>query len=253
MDYRLTDRYLDPPDGQSDEFYTERSLCLPNTYWCYAPPTNAGDVGPLPTSASGHITFGCLNNFRKVSEPALATWCHILRQLSGSRLILHAHAGAHRDRVRARFAAEGVDSSRVAFVGFESPSRYFAQYNQIDVALDPFPYPGGTTTCDALWMGVPVVSLAGRTAVSRAGLSILSNAGLPELVAQNPEQYVQIAQNLAVDVPRLTELRATIRGRMRSSPLMNAAQFARDVEAAFRQMWRNWCAARNPVPSHKAP
>jgi predicted O-linked N-acetylglucosamine transferase (SPINDLY family) len=121
-------------------------------------------------------------------------------------------------------------------------AEYFGSYQRIDVALDPFPYGGGTTTCDALWMGVPVVSLAGQTAVGRGGVSILSNVGLPELIAQTPEHYVQVAAKLAQDLPRLSQLRATLRERMQASPLMNAPRFARNVEAAYRTMWRRWCA-----------
>ncbi len=120
-------------------------------------------------------------------------------------------------------------------------AEYFNVYQRIDVALDPFPYGGGTTTCDALWMGVPVVSLAGQTAVGRGGLSILSNLGLPELVAHDAEQYVRIAEGLANDLPRLSNLRATLRQRMQDSPLMDAPRFARNVEAAYREMWRHWC------------
>ena len=120
-------------------------------------------------------------------------------------------------------------------------SDYFALYRQIDIGLDPFPCNGGTTTCDALWMGVPVVTLAGRTAVGRGGVSVLRNVGLPELIAETPEQYVQIAAALAGDLPRLAELRRTLRERMRASPLMDAPRFARNVEAAYRQMWRKWC------------
>jgi predicted O-linked N-acetylglucosamine transferase (SPINDLY family) len=120
-------------------------------------------------------------------------------------------------------------------------SKYFEQYNQIDVALDPFPYAGGTTTCDALWMGVPVVSLTGKTAVSRGGLSILSNLGKPEWATGDPDRYMQIAVEVASDLPRLAELRASLRQRMLNSPLMDAPQFARDIEAAYHLMWQNWC------------
>jgi predicted O-linked N-acetylglucosamine transferase (SPINDLY family) len=126
---------------------------------------------------------------------------------------------------------------------------YFALYDRIDVGLDPFPYGGGTTTLDALWMGVPVVTLVGRTAVGRAGLSILSNAGLPELVARTPEEYLSIAAGLATDVPRLAELRTGLRARLQRSPLTDAARFAGHIEAAYRTMWQRWCAA----PRHAAP
>ena len=125
---------------------------------------------------------------------------------------------------------------------------YFQRYQSIDIALDTFPFGGGTTTCNALWMGVPVVSLAGRTAVGRAGLSILSNVGLPELVANTPEQYMRLAVRLANDLPRLKDLRSTLRARMQASPLMDAPRFARNIEAAYRQMWRNWCDTGGKSP-----
>jgi predicted O-linked N-acetylglucosamine transferase (SPINDLY family) len=130
----------------------------------------------------------------------------------------------------------------VRFAGRAPAEEYFALYRQIDIALDTFPYGGGTTTCDALWMGVPVVSLVGRTAVGRGGLSILSNVGLPELAARSEEEYVRIAGELAGDLPRLGNLRANLRQRMAQSPLMDAPRFARNIEAAYRQVWRQWCA-----------
>ena len=246
MDYRLTDPYLDPPGGE-ERWYSERSVRLPRTYWCYPPPAQAGPLGPVPALASGRITFGCLNNYCKITRPTWNTWCGLLKAVPDSELIVHSHEGTHRERARQHLAQEGVDPRRLQFVGLLPLPQYFQQYAKIDIALDPFPYPGGTTSCDALWMGVPVVSLAARTAVSRAGLSILSNLGLAELVARRPEEYVRIAADLAADLSRLSELRASLRARMRESPLMNAQAFARDVETAFRSMWRDWCAARAPA------
>ncbi len=137
---------------------------------------------------------------------------------------------------------EGVEPARVQFTGFLGAEAYFHHYRRIDIALDTFPYGGGTTTCDALWMGVPVVSLAGKTAVGRGGLSILSNIGLPELAAGTEDEYVRLASELAADLPRLGNLRSTLRQRMKQSPLMDAPRFTRNVEAAYRQMWRKWCA-----------
>jgi predicted O-linked N-acetylglucosamine transferase (SPINDLY family) len=240
MDYRLTDPYLDPP-GQTERFYSEQSVWLPETYWCYQPLDQSSPVSRLPALQAGHVTFGCLNNFCKVTAPTLAAWSRLLGAVPGSQLLLHAHAGSHRRRVLEFFARQRVSAERVRFVPMLPMADYFRLYERIDVALDPFPYGGGTTTCDALWMGVPVVSLAGNTAVGRGALSILSNAGLPELVARNPEQYVQIAAGLAGDMPRLSGLRATLRQRMQKSPLMDAPRFARNVEAAYRTMWRRWC------------
>ena len=138
-------------------------------------------------------------------------------------------------------AGQGIDPARVIFAGRMRTSQYFQQYSQIDIGLDPFPYTGGTTTCDALWMGAAVVSLVGKTAAGRGGLSILSNLGLAELVGQGREAYVRIAIELAADLPRLNELRSTLRVRMERSPLMDGPRFARNVEGAYRGMWRTWC------------
>jgi predicted O-linked N-acetylglucosamine transferase (SPINDLY family) len=240
MDYRLTDPYLDPPGGD-DTVYSEKSHRLPKTYWCYAPQPEAPPVGPLPASTPGHVTFGCLNNFAKISPPVLALWQQLLHVLPASNLILHCDEGRHRQRLRDQFQAIGVNPQRVQFVHRLPLNQYYELHRQIDIALDPFPYSGGTTTLDALWMGVPVVSLVGQTAVSRGGLSVLSNAGLPELVARTPEQYIRIAADLANDLPQLGRLRSSLRDRMRSSPLLDPATFARDVEQAYRQIWVAWC------------
>ena len=242
MDYRLTDPYLDPPDRKTEGMYSEQSVWLPQTYWCYLEPPTGLEVGPPPGEAVGHVTFGCLNNFSKVTDKALMVWCALLRATPNSRLLLHAGEGAHRQRTLDLLEQEGIAGERLNFAGFMSPLEYFALYREIDIGLDPFPYAGGTTTCDALWMGVPVVSLAGDIAVSRGGLSILSNVGLSELVAQTPEEYVQIATELAQDMGRLAGLRSSLRERMKSSPLMDGPGFACNVEAAYRQMWQRWCA-----------
>jgi len=249
MDYRLTDPYLDPP-GASDEFYSEKSIWLPHTYWCYTALPKAGEVGPLPALSARRVTFGCLNNFAKVTRAMVELWGQILQRTSGSRLVLHCRKGSHRERVIERFGRMGVGADRIELVDFLPTAEYLDRYRQIDIALDPFPYGGGTTTFDALWMGVPVVSLAGQTAVSRAGLSILSNLGLANaLVARTPEQYLQIATALAFDLSRLAGLRSTLRDRMRSSPLMDAPAFARDLEAAFRDMWQSTLRESAPSPS----
>jgi predicted O-linked N-acetylglucosamine transferase (SPINDLY family) len=238
IDYRLTDPYLDPP-GSDERFYSEWSVRL-RSYWCYEPLDGAPDVQLPPAQLAARVTFGCLNNFCKVSPESLATWCRLLRALPSSRLLLHAAEGVHRERLRKRAAAEGIEPQRIEFVGTFPVAKYLEQYHRIDIALDPFPYPGGTTSCDALWMGVPVVTLPGVTAISRGGLSILSNLELPELVAASPDEYVRIAAELAANLPRLADLRATLRERMRISPLMDAPGFARDIEAAYRRMWQEW-------------
>jgi len=240
MDYRLSDPYLDPPH-MDESVYSEQTLHLPESYWCYQsiidlPPQ------PAPVLEQGFITFGCLNDFCKVNQPLLNLWAKLLLAVPRSRLLLHTHEGSHRQHVLEYLQQVGIDPRRVSFAGKVPLTAYFELYQSIDIALDTQPFGGGTTTCDALWMGVPVVSLLGKTAVGRAGLSILSNVALPELVAKTPEEYVQIAVNLANDLPRLQQLRSTLRQRMKQSPLMDAPRFARNIEAAYRQMWRKWCA-----------
>ena len=245
MHFRITDIHLDPPDGgETDRAYTERSIRLPRTYWCYVPPPNMPAVGPLPAAANGFVTFGCLNKFTKASDVALRTWARLLARTGAkSRLILHAPRGRARERVLAMMAAENVAAERVEFVGAQGVLDYLNTYSRIDVGLDPFPYNGGTTTIDALLMGVPVVSLAGDAAVRRAGASILSNAGLPELVARTTDAYVDVAAALADDRARLAALRAGLRVQMLASPLCDLPTFVRDLEAAYRQMWRERMAS----------
>jgi predicted O-linked N-acetylglucosamine transferase (SPINDLY family) len=249
MDYRLTDPYLDPPatlsaqgEGRDDSIYSETSVWLGQTYWCYEPSSTAPDPGPPPALAAGYITFGCLNTFTKVSRKALTAWSEILRAVPESKLLLVAPEGRHRRGVRDLLQFHGVDPSRLVLVDLVFPlDKHLERYQLVDIALDPFPYPGGTTTCDALWMGVPVVTLSGPNAISRSGVSILSNLGMPELIASSVEQYVGLATKVAGDLPTLQSLRQSLREKMRSSPLMDATKFAREIEAAYRRMWRNWC------------
>jgi predicted O-linked N-acetylglucosamine transferase (SPINDLY family) len=240
IDYRLSDPYLDPPGGD-ETFYAEHTIRLPETYWCYEPLAECPPVGTLPAAAEGQLTFGCLNGVCKLNEVTLDAWARVLTAVPTARLLLHAREATDRRRVGEWLARRGIAAERLAFVEFAPLEEYFQVYGRIDVALDPFPYGGGTTTCDALWMGVPVVSLAGTTAVGRSGVSILSSVGLQQLVAQDDEQYVRIAAHFAADLPRLADLRATLRERMQRSPLMDAPRFARGVEAAYRSMWRRWC------------
>ena len=242
IDYRMTDPYLDP-DGNADERYAEKSIRLPRSYWCYKPTIRDIPLSPPPSTQTGHITFGSLNNFCKVNDAVLDVWTKILGAVANSRLMIHAHVGTHRDRVCRRFAENGIDPQRISFVPPVWIDAYMRQYNQIDIGLDTFPYVGGTTTCDALWMGCPVVTLSGNTAISRGGVSILSNAGLPELIAQNPEAYVRLAADLAGDATRLAQLRGTMRERMSRSSLMDAKRFAADMETVYRQIWKKWCAS----------
>jgi protein O-GlcNAc transferase len=236
MDYRFTDMYLDSPEN-GDKWYCEKSLRL-RSYWCYESPSNAPPVTPR----SGPITFGCLNNFCKISNATVEAWGKLMNRVTNSRLIVHAHSGTHRAEFIADLGSLGVAAERVEFVGFAPLTEYLNTYGKIDIGLDPFPYAGGTTTCDALWMGVPVISLAGSTAVSRAGRSILSQVGLSDLIVATVDEYVEKAARLAEDTDKLKSLRITLRERMEKSPLMDARGFARDVERAYRDIWQRWCA-----------
>jgi predicted O-linked N-acetylglucosamine transferase (SPINDLY family) len=239
VDYRLTDPYLDPL-GADESAYSERSVRLPRTYWCYQP-LDTLEPGPLPAETTGAICFASFNNFCKTSPAVWEVWTRVLQAVPGSRLVVASPFGSHRQRFRQVLVAAGVNPDRLSFAPIVSPREYFQNYQRVDIALDPFPYGGGTTTCDALWMGVPVITLRGSTAVGRAGASILSNAGLPELIAGTVEDFIAIAKQLAEDIPRLSRLRRDLRPQLRQSPLMDAAGFARDVEEAFRRMWIDWC------------
>ena len=248
IDYRLSDPYLDPP-GADESVYSETTLRLPDCFWCYQPAIDRPpEVSTLPVLATETITFGCLNNFCKVSAPTLSTWAAILRAVPTATLLLHAREGTHRPHLLERLARENVDPARLRFADFVPTDKYFTQYHHIDIALDTFPYCGGTTSCDALWMGVPVVTLAGQTAVSRGGSSILSNLGLTELIAHSTDEYIRIAASLATDLPSLVALRTSLRTRMEASPLMDAPRFARGVESAYRRIWQHWCATPPPTP-----
>ena len=240
MDYRLTDPHLDPP-GQFDAYYSEESIRLPETFWCYDPLTEGPPVSSLPAARNRFITFGCLNSFTKVNDGCLSLWAQVVRAVPGSRFLLRAPLSRVRQHVLSRLESEGIAAARVEFTSTRSRLEYLDLYNRIDIGLDPSPYGGHTTGLDAFWMGVPTITLVGQTAVGRAGLSQLRNLGLAELAAETPEQYITAAAQLANDLPRLAELRSTLRERMGQSPLMNAGRFARNVEQAYREMWRRWC------------
>lgn len=240
IQYRLSDGYLDPETAPLP--YSEATIRL-QSFWCFQPRGDEPEVAPPPSQRAGHLTFGCLNNFCKVTAPALALWVKVLQAVPDSRLLLLAAAGDHRQRTLAYFAHAGIAASRIEFVGRLPHRDYIATYQRIDVALDTLPYNGHTTSCDALWMGVPVVTLVGGTIVGRAGLSQLSNLGLPELVAHSPAQFVTIATALAADPQGLAGLRATLRDRMQCSPLMDAAGFTRDIERHYSAIWERASAA----------
>lgn len=249
IDYRLSDPYMDPvelapgmrPECIADDrWYTEKTLRLPDTYFCYEPLVTL-PTEPPPAQKSGHITFGSLNNFAKVGPGVQRAWRSILQAVPNSRLIISTKQGSHRQSLLDVMQEGGVETSRIVFVDRTGLDGYFKLYNSIDICLDPFPFNGGTTSCDSLWMGVPFVTLRGRTAVGRAGASLLSNVGLSDWITNSEEQYVSRAVRAAGEVNHLAQVRAALRNRMTNSPLMNGPRFALNVESAYRTAWGRWC------------
>jgi predicted O-linked N-acetylglucosamine transferase (SPINDLY family) len=242
IDYRLTDSVADPL-GMTDALNAEKLWRLPRCAWCFEPGEGAPDIRPRP---GGAITFGCFNAFAKINPRLTRLWAELLKRLPGSRLLLKssgAGAASAQKRIIGQFVQQGVSADRIEMLGRTADARkHLEAYNRVDVALDTYPYHGTATTCEALWMGAPVVTLAGKTHVSRVGASLLTNVGLPDLVANEPEEYISIAERLAKSPTRLADLRKGLRDQMRTSPLMDASRFARGVESAYREMWRIWCA-----------
>jgi protein O-GlcNAc transferase len=244
MDYRITDGYAEP-EGATEYLSVETLWRMPDVFCCYRPHENSPAViNHPPFEDNGHITFGCFNNFAKVTDPVLEAWAEIMARVPNSRLLLEIK-GIDGERFRvetvARMKRLGLPVERVDMLP-RRPENQFVLYNRIDMALDPFPCVGGTTSLDSLWMGVPFVTLAGKSFVSRMGVSILTNAGMPELVASNTDEYIKLATGLAQDPERVKNLRKSLRQRVAASPLMAQQAFARHMEDAFRQMWQAWCA-----------
>jgi len=237
MDYRLTDPYLDPPGN--DGFYSEQSIRLADSFWCYQPLDGDVPANHLPAHSAGHFTFGCLNSFCKVNRDVLELWAAVLRAVSGSKLLLLAPRGQARQRVTQTLERLGIEPSRLEFVDRQPRREYFRLYHRIDLGLDTFPYNGHTTSLDSLWMGVPPVTRVGRAAVGRASWSQLNNLALTELAADTQQKFVEIACQWAGDLPRLSRLRASLRDLMLGSALCDPGRFTRTIEAAYEGMRRS--------------
>ena len=246
IDYRFTDAVVEPP-GEADGYSSEALVRLPHGFHCYGPPADAPEVGPLPCREAGHLTFGSFNNLAKVTHDVVAAWARVLHAVPNARMVIKGgelNDLATRQGYLEAFAGHGIEAGRLDLVAWIAErAGHLDLYGRIDVALDTFPYNGTTTTCEALWMGVPVVTLAGDRHAGRVGASLLTQLGLEELVAETVEAYVAEAVDLAKDVARLAALRAELRGRMTDAPLCNRAGFARAIEAAYRDMWRRWCGS----------
>jgi predicted O-linked N-acetylglucosamine transferase (SPINDLY family) len=247
IDYRLGDAVTDPPDQPA--CYAEALVRLEGVFCCYAPPRNTSPVSPLPAPTRGGITFGSLHKLEKLNGAVLDLWCRILRALPCARILLSRNTlhGRNGERVLSEFQERGIARDRVVLHHAEPVDLHHLRiYDAIDIALDPFPWNGHTTACEALWMGVPVVALRGQRHSGRMVVSVLNAVGLPELTADSAEEYCRIAVGLATDLPRLSRLRAELRTRMGQSPLCDAGAFTRRLEAAYRGMWRAWCRSVRP-------
>ena len=257
IDYRLSDPYLDPPltssacdepsrvgqgRGESESMYVERTARLPDCFWCYDPTIcePVVDVNELPALRNRSVTFGSISIFLKINPPLVDLWAGIMAAVAGSRLLVRAPRGQARQRLLDRFAQQRIEPARIVFVERMPREQYWRLFHEIDITLDTLPYNGHTSALDSLWMGVPVVTQIGRLAVGRAGFSFLSNLGLRDLAGQSAEDYVRIATDLAHDLPRLAELRAGLRQRLRASPILDTTRFARNLESLYRKMWIEW-------------
>ncbi len=248
MDWFVTDRWETPPE--LEHLYSERLLRLPDGYVCYSPPPYAPDVVPLPAASNGFVTFGCFNNLAKITPRVVRTWAAILRDLPTARLILKTHQFSDPETcgwMRDCFAAAGIAPSRVDLRGASRHRAFMAEYNDVDIALDPFPYSSGLTTCEALWMGVPTVVHAGEIFAARHSMSHMCNAGLPDWVATDTQAYCALAVRKATDLAALAALRTGLRAQVKASPLNDAPRFGANLAAALRFAWRDWCGGKGAV------
>lgn len=238
VDYFLTDIYVDPV-GQNDELFTEKLLRLPHSHFCYTPPSFMPEViGDAPFKRNGYITFGSFNHFTKTTDEVLRVWQKILSKVNGAKLVLKSKVFMHEDtkkNILDRLYRVGFTASQLDLRPETMP--YLDEYNDIDIALDTFPYPGGGTSCEALYMGVPLISLAGNRHGSRFGYSLLKNIGLEECIAFSKEAYVQKAVDLASQPQRIAELRKNLRGQMQNSPLMDGVGYVQAIEEFYQRIW----------------
>jgi protein O-GlcNAc transferase len=242
MDYRITDAWSDPP-GETYQFHTEKLIHLPDAFFCWQAPLEAPPVAPPPSIAKAYVTFGSFNNFCKIRPITLQTWAALLNAVPDSRLHFLTPNSTHlRGKVERAFQSQGIEASRLHFLSTLPRAEYLAQYHEVDIALDSFPFNGHTTVCDALWMGVPVVMLAGADYRTRYGGSVLRNLGLDKYIAEWVDEYIAIAARLAPDAQQRAELRRSLRTKLQTSVLMDANRYTRNLETQFRDMWQRWCS-----------
>jgi protein O-GlcNAc transferase len=241
MDYLLSDIHSTPLD--EEKYYSEQIIRMA-AWICYEPPAYAPEVGPSPFKKNGHMTFSSFCNPAKINEEVISVWAIIMNKIEGSCLIIKykgIDSAANIKRLRTKFEAQGIDKSRLTLEGKSSHVDLLARYNDVDITLDTFPYSGGLTTFESLWMGVPVISVPGKTFASRHSLSHLSTIGLPELVAKDKDDYVRLTVELAKDAERMVELRVGLRSRMANSPICDGDKFSRNFTTLMKKIWRDWC------------
>jgi predicted O-linked N-acetylglucosamine transferase (SPINDLY family) len=242
IDYLIADPWTLPESEEA--YFTETIWRLPETRMCFTPPKENVEVAPLPALTKGYVTFGCFNSLFKMNNAVVALWARVLVSVPDSRLFLKAKQlgeDSVRQSIIKRFAAHGVGADRLMMEGADTREKYLATYNMVDIALDPFPYTGGTTSVEALWMGVPVLTLEGERFLSRQGVGLMMNAELPEWIASNPDDYVARAVSHAANLQALAALRKGLRQQVLASPIFDASRFAGHFENALRGMWKKWC------------
>ncbi|WP_310448007.1 tetratricopeptide repeat protein [Thiobacillus sp.] len=243
MDYRITDAWADPP-GMTEHLHTEKLVRLDKGFLCFAPPAESPDITPLPARERGYVTFGSFNVLTKVTPNMLALWAQILTKVPNSRLLIKNRQLTDQilqQRLLARFEAHGVGNERIDMQGLTSKGDHMASYGKVDIALDTYPYNGTTTTCDTLWMGIPVITRAGTSHVSRVGVSLLTRMGLSHLIADADQQYIDHAARLAADLNQLGELRRGLRDRFVRAGLTDGASFTLDFESVYTNLWNTAC------------
>lgn len=242
IDYLIADPWTLPESEEHN--FTETIWRLPETRLCFTPPREVTEIAPLPALSTGKITFGCFNNLTKMNDEVVELWSRIIAAIPNSQLFLKSRQFSEpsvRETVIERFGRCAITPDRLIFEAYSPRTSYLASYNLVDIALDPFPYPGGTTTVEALWMGVPVLTLSGKSFLARQGVGLLMNAGLPDWVADTPNDYVARAVTHASDLQGLAALRAGLREQVLTSPVFDSSRFAHYFEEALRGMWKKWC------------
>lgn len=241
MDYRIVDQFSDPV-GASERFHSEQLLRLPHTQWCFKNTTEGFEVSELPALKNGFITFGSFNRYSKISTKILNLWLRLLATIPNSHLVMIDVPDCELSNISNLFNAHHIDLSRVQFHGRTKYEVFRTLHQQVDIALDTHPYSGGTTTCESLWMGVPVLTLTGETSVSRSTSSLLQNLGLSDCIASNEEDYIQNAIKVTQNLTVMSELRRSLREKLGASPVMDSARFTRDLENAYREVWGKKCS-----------